>query len=368
MTTARFTRSLRPAALALLLAAAGPLSAQETDPRWLPWVGCWEPVAEEATGDLLCVRPAGRGVEVTETANGAVVSTQTLVADGRAYAITAEGCMGSRSAEFSTDGKRLFTLTEQACDGDIARTSTGLIAMVSPSEWIDVQAAREEGEALGWARRYRPARDEAMSFGDQGTMARRARTAAAAQVDVDDVIEATRSVDPEAVRTWIAELQDPFDLDRRRLLRLADAGVPADVIDVMVAVSYPDRFAVDRDGDIDELALRDAPRDRRGPYGRRRGGFFGSVYDPYYDYGYGRGYGGGWYGPGVVVVMPRGEDPEPNARVVKGRGYTRGNGGSAPAASQGTQPQSGEKPAPKPTPEPEREPEPEPRRAVPRGG
>src|SRR5687768_9269271 len=91
MSTSRFARSLRPAALALLLAAGAPLSAQEIDPRWLPWVGCWEPVAEEATGDQLCVRPAGAGVEVTETVNGAVTSAQTLLADGRAYAITAEG-------------------------------------------------------------------------------------------------------------------------------------------------------------------------------------------------------------------------------------------------------------------------------------
>lgn len=359
----------RGALLGLLatLALSAPLRAQDVDPRWLPWVGCWEPVGEDDTGEVLCVRPAGAGVEVTEVADGAVRSSQTLVADGRAYPFEAEGCTGTRSAEFSADGHRIFTLTEQECDGDVARTSTGLIAMVSPQEWIDVQAAQAEGEGLGWAQRYRAADEQdaaGAGFADlasRDVAARRARRAASATVDVDDVVEAVRSVDPEGVRTWIAELRDPFDLDARRLLRLADAGVPASVIDVVVAVSYPDRFAIDRDGDIERLAPRPTDGPRRGyGYGRRRG-FFGPVYyDPFYDYGYGYGYGYGYpyYGPGVVVVEPR-PDPEPNAKVVKGRGYTRGNGGArrdTPSGPSVRAPQGGSQPSAPPSSSPSAEP------------
>jgi hypothetical protein len=348
------TRMVTAALLGLALAAPR-VDAQQNDPRWTPWVGCWEPVAEESAGDLLCVRPAGAAVEVTEIVEGTVRSTQTLAADGRAYAIRAEGCEGTRTAEFSADGKRIFTITEQACDGDIPRTTTGLIAMVTPTEWIDIQAAQEDGQALGWARRYRPASTTAAAgagFGDLGTEregARRARASAAQPVDVDDMIEAVRAVDPEGVRTWIAELREPFDLDADRLVRLADAGVSESVIDVMVAVSYPDRFSVDREGDVERLAARNVGAPRRGFLDGRRRGFFGPVYwDPFmYDsygygrgYGYGYGYGGGYYGPGVVIVEPR-RDEEPNARVVRGRGYSRGTGGSRNDPPAARQPSSG---------------------------
>lgn len=333
----------------VLLGTTTRLNAQETDPRWLPWVGCWQSVDEDRDApDLLCVRPSGGGVQVSEIVGGTTRNSYTLAADGRAYALEVEGCTGSRTAEFSTDGHRIFTVNEESCGGETPRSSTGLIAMVSPDEWIDVQAAAEDGKGLGWARRYRPARAQQTAdagfadLADRASVARRARLAAAAAVDVDDVIEAVRRVDPEGVRTWIAELKDSFDLDKRQLVRMADAHVPSSVIDVMVAVSFPKRFALDRDGDIEELADRPPPgATRRGYRGRYRCGFFCPVYiDPFYG-GYGPYYGGGYYGgygyygPGIVVVTPR-RDPEPNAKVVKGRGYTRGNGGGSSGGKGGS--------------------------------
>ena len=362
------TTRILTAALLGLAVASPRLHAQENDPRWVPWVGCWAAVGEEASSsNLLCVRPVGAAVEVTEIAGGRVASTQTLAADGRAYPISAEGCTGTRTAEFSADGRRIFTVTEQACDGDVARVTTGLIAMITPTEWMDIQAAQEDGEEVGWARRYRFASTEAATAAGFGELSgdrvglRRARTAAAGPVDVDDVIEATRAVDPEGVRTWIAALEDPFDLDADRLLRLADAGVPSSVIDVMVAVSYPEYFSVDRDGDV-QLTERTYGDDRGYGYGYgRRRGFFGYYdpfyYDPFYS-GYGYGYGG-YYGPGVVVVQPR-VDPEPNARVVRGRGYTRGGGGSrtnSTPSSNARQPSGGSStPSTQPSSEPSSQP------------
>jgi hypothetical protein len=222
--------------------------------------------------------------------------------------------------------------------------------MVSPREWIDVQATDVEGRALSWVRRYRPAAPELVeAAGFPELVVDRApgleARAAAATPDVDDVIEASQTIDPEAVRSWVAEMNDPFDLDGRRLIRLADAGVPESVIDVMVAVSYPEDFALSRDGGVEEV---DDERYGYGPgYGRRV--FLGSsiwLRDPFYwspfgygYYGYGFGpygywpYGGGYYQPGVVIVAPREE--QPSARVVRGRGYTRG-GGASSSGSAGT--------------------------------
>ena len=101
------TRMFGGALLGLLALASTPppVEAQESDPRWFPWVGCWEPAGEDESGDLICVRFAGAGVEVTEIADGTVRARQTLVADGRAHPIEAEGCEGTRSAEFSADGQ-----------------------------------------------------------------------------------------------------------------------------------------------------------------------------------------------------------------------------------------------------------------------
>ena len=327
---------------AALAAAASPAHAQQADARWSPWIGCWQAVAsaeeEPQSEDLLCVRPESGGVEVIEVVQSRPRASQLLVADGQPHDVTAEGCSGWRSVEFSLDGQRLFTRAEQACADDPVRPSTGVIAMVSPREWIDVQATDVDGHALSWVRRYRPAPAavvEAAGFAElaaRGAPGIGAR-AAAVTPDVDDVIEASGTIDTEAVRAWIAELNDPFDLDSRRLIRLADAGVPENVIDVMIAVSYPDRFALQHSGDIDEMDGRDYGRNVYMGSSIWNRGFYWSPF------GYGYGYGGGYYGypyyydPGVVIVVPN-EDVEPDARVVKGRGYTRGrpSSGSSPQA------------------------------------
>ena len=333
------------AALATLFGVPQAAAAQQMDGRWAPWIGCWQAVAgeeENQNDDLLCIRPAAGGVEVIEVVGSEPRASQLLIADGQPHDLTAAGCQGWRSVEFSLDGQRLFTRAEQACADDPLRPSTGVIAMVSPREWIDVQATSVDGQEFSWVRRYRPARPaliEAAGFpelSDRGAPSIQAR-AAAATPDVDDMIEASRTIDAEAVRAWVAEMNDPFDLSSERLLRLADAGVPASVIDVMVAVSYPEHFALQRDGDIEQM-------EERGYASRGRRVYLGSsIWNrPFYysPFGYGYGYGCygsftcggdyypyGYYGPGVVIIAPR-VDPEPEARVVRGRGYTRGTGRS----------------------------------------
>ena len=330
--------------LLITLVTAHGGDAEERKGRWSPWGGCWEPVVGNAPQTLLCVRPAGTGVFVSEVTEGEVRSSHNLQADGQSYDIVAQGCEGARSAEFSTDGKRLFTRTRQECDGDLPLSSTGLMAMVSPDEWIDVQALEDDLQSFSWMQRYVRARAEQAQeagFGDlhvdAAFGARRARSAAAATVDVDDVIEAIRVVDAEAVRSWIAELNDPFQLDGRHLTRLADSGVPPSVIDVMVAVSYPDRFVVRRDGGVD--------RSSDIGYGTRR---VCDTLETIGSFGH-RGY----YGGGVVVVAPR-SDSSPDARMVKDKGYTRGPArrdaptGSSVTESGGRQgqPSSGDSNAP----------------------
>ena len=334
-----------------LMMFATQAAAQQQDVRWAPWIGCWQPVGDTETpssDDLLCVRPVPGGVEMTEVVDGQSRPSRTLIADGQPRDATIEGCTGWSSLEFALDGHRLFTRGERACEMGSLGSSTGVIAMVAPREWIDVQASEANGRVLSWVRRFRPARVglvEAAGLSHlvvSSAVSRAAARVAAAAPDVDDIIEASRAVHAEALRAWVAELEDPLDLYSRNLLRLADAGVPASVIDVMIAISYPDRFALQRDSDIGQVKYRQV----RGGNGYSRQTFVvgrtGWYRDPFYyspisygypyRYWYGRSYGH-YYQPGLTIVVPR-EDLEWNARVVRGRGYTRG--GSGPSRSEGS--------------------------------
>ena len=132
-----------------------------------------------------------------------------------------------------------------------------------------------------------------------------ARLASTAELSVNDVIEAGAAVDPAVVEAMLVETQASFALDPRTLLQLDDSGVPAEVIDLMVALTFPDEFVVER-----------PPARTAVSFGGGGGGFVDSfspyVFDlryPYYASPFGYYYGWSPYnslyylGPAVSYVI-----------------------------------------------------------------
>jgi hypothetical protein len=162
------------------------------------------------------------------------------------------------------------------------------------------------------------------------------RIAAASELDLADVTDAVAHVDAETVGGWLTTVNQEFDIDGQDLIELADAGVPSEVIDVIVAVSNPRHFAV-REERADERV------GRRGV--GRRGGCIDYFYDPYNPFAYRGGYyyganyygygcrtpwgiypwGGGYWGGGTVIVIDR---PSGGNRT---RGRVTRDGYKAPA-------------------------------------
>lgn len=347
-------RHLTRAALAggLLLVSGSALAAQDaaTDSRWLPWTGCWQATGTD-TG-LLCVQQADGGVEFLSVAEEGVVSDETIVADGQPRPIEDETCEGTTTAEFSRDGERVYLREEIDCDGT-REVSTGLIAMISPNEWVDIRGS-ETGEGV-WTRIFRRVTDEyATSRGfpdandDDDLSARMLRWRASEPSDFDDLMEVYERSGSAVTRAWVAEQMDPFAVSADALVELDEAGLPDEVIDVVVAHAFPERFALAR-GEGYERRPSDVTRTR--PYG-------GSAWvgiDPWAGYWspwsyryrgfwgnrFGYPYGGGWgwgYGGGIVIVDRTDQPSRPgDSRQVRprpGGGYTWSGGSSG----GGTQP------------------------------
>ncbi len=366
MTKTRFDHGIRSGGVlaAALLLFAIPAEGQMDDPRWLPWVGCWTPVAElreDAEAPLLCIAPVEGGVELSSVLDGEIIASEVLRSDAVERPVERESCEGWERSEFSEDGHRVYLESDQVCEGDFGGVTEAIIAMVSPFEWIDVQVAGVNRGHTVNVMRYRAASQTETAdagFGDvigqRATAIRAARLAASSPVSIDDVIEASSSVHRVAVEAWVAELGEGFEVDADALVRLADAGVPEGVIDMVVAVSFPEKFAIDRGvrGDPRAEAVRTADaRDYTG-YGPRhiyagygwnslyfspfRYGFYSSLG---YGYGYpGYGYGGyGYWGyrPNIVYVRPDRSDR--GGRAISGRGYRgpRDGGTAGTARSRG---------------------------------
>ena len=350
----------------------GASASAAVDSRWLPWLGCWQlveetaPLPESADGlsafadrVLVCVTPpvppaAATDVVVTTLAGNEPVLVETLSADGLEHPVDQTECRGRRRVAWSDDGRRLFTRAALTCGGNDARRLSGVGLILDNWNWLDLKLVEAGERAAVTVRRYRRAGDVATLSAAGPTLTPdllvQARTASvvAAQADltIEAVIEAGNEVEPAVLEAMLVETGAAFDLDGRTLLRLDDAGVPGEITDMLVALSFPEDFQVRRST----------------PTGGGGGGFLSSWsgygYDSWYPYyaapfGYYYGwspyrslYGWGDYyylgapyygGPGSSDFS---DSPERRrSRFYEGYGYTRArtrDGGGRPAQPRGT--------------------------------
>ena len=365
------------------LASASGLAAEQRDgddivtqfdTNWLPWLGCWQlweeqrgipgnpgtPFEDAAGGDataeagalldrtLVCVTPSETlGVELTAAAGESVLVERTLVADGARRAVTTPGCEGSEESAWSEDGHRLFTRATLSCADQPARTVSGVSFLASRSTWTDIQIVDVGGQEHIEIRRYNPVtadrRDELLGSAfwlpvDPAEI-RRTRAESAESLGTRDIVEATRRTSPRVVESLLLESRPELDLNADALIALDDAGVSGKVIDLMVALAYPDHFVVER-------------RDRSGAWSGGSGGWssgssawssfggFGTAYDPiwyddlypYYVTPFGSSYWASGYNPYMlggaagspfIVVTTDSDVDDPSTRAIMGRGYTR---------------------------------------------
>jgi hypothetical protein len=339
---------------ALTFVATSASAQTAADSRWAPWLGCWDLVIENARdgspaddlprpqrgpstrGDLrphVCVEPAdGGGATFRTTIGDRTPIVQTVIADGTTRPITETDCTGTQRAEWSRDGLRIFSRAELTCKGDAGpRRVSGLGMLGANGTWIDVQSIVVDGRDTYRVRRYR--RQDSAGTSEARQPGRR--------LSLDDVKEASGKVTPHAMEAALVETNASFPLSSQRLIELDEARVPEQVIDLMVALSYPKRFVVERTtrADVGPAPIIDDPfglgwafgypiwSDGFGLYSPLYGPYSSFYYSPY-SYRYLQGYNPYYFngGSGFAVIDGGGSaSPQPSGsgRVVDGLGYTR---------------------------------------------
>jgi uncharacterized membrane protein YgcG len=299
----------RLASYVLILATAAPAAAQTQpsstsshfDRRWQPWLGCWQAESPEAA--RVCVTPHERGVRMITSVDGQPVFEQVIVADGSAQPFEDRGCRGTQRAEWSQTGARLFGRAELACPGDKPHGVSHL-AMLRGDVWLDILGVTGDGREGIRVRRYRRA------AGDNRDL-----NPPAASLTIDDVKEASGKVTPMVLQAALVETDARLPIDGRTLIELDKAGVPDAVTDVMVALSFPGSFKVDRP----------RPTGGGGPWGHGYEGTDSWWFAPFtYSYW---GFANAFDSPEFIVIEAGGSGdgvvPDGNGRAINGRGYTR---------------------------------------------
>ena len=237
---------------ALLLLGVAGAAAQDT--RWTPWLGCWTPtdVQRRSQDVQICVVPTtgDNGVRMITLAGEQTLLDESIVASGTAQQVTDGDCSSERTSRWASRGPRLLTVGERHCAGQPAERSSSISVLTGPNEWLDIQVAGVAGREGVRIRRYTRSTAEPPAAVADLVRTRPVPGGPAADVrvvpTVDDVIEANAVVSSRAVEAWLAETEPAMTIDRRGLVKLTDSRVPEPVIDLLVALAYPQRFDVRR--------------------------------------------------------------------------------------------------------------------------
>ena len=325
-----------------------PPAAQKMDARFNGWLGCWRLEDDIAgTGARMCITPDGAGVRLQTLVGKTRGIDELVIADATARPIVDTDCKGTERAEWSNDGQRVFRTTEVACSNEPPRTIKGVAFLAPGPMWINVQhISGASATANVRAQRYRRAANQTLADGSKAAQPAASVSIGDARWSVEDVIEASNKLPAEALQAALTDVRQKFNISRRTLLTLDEAGVPDSVIDLMVALTFPDRFIVERAAGASmpvgvstgmgwydpflspmwslQYANCYSPSayyGYRSYYNSCGPSYYGyntfSPYGSYYPYNY---YPGGWVPVGNVgdVTTPSGE-----GRVVNGRGYTQ---------------------------------------------
>ena len=327
-----------------------PARAQTNDLRWEPWLGCWNlavdnlrpgdapedvagPAARHVTdrgpattidgAPRVCVSRTPDGARFETTVGPQTAIDQTIVADAALHPVNDGECSGTQRSEWSKNGLRLYSSAEIRCKGDAGLRNVSGLSLIAPNgNWLDIQAVTIGDRETVRVKRYSRAPDSPGAARPN---------VAGSRLTLDEVKEAGSKVSSGALEAALIETLAGFDLNSKKVMDLASAGVPEPVIDLVIALSYPDKFVIQRLAQVAPSGQATYARDPFviGPFSTPffyDGYYYGSPYF-YEPFGY-RGYAVFGYGPTFVVegVDPGGR-PSGSAtgtgRVVNGMGYTR---------------------------------------------
>jgi hypothetical protein len=334
---------------------AGPAPAAQVDARFAAWLGCWRLDDDlSGTGARMCITPEKGGVRMQTVAGSQRGIDELVIPDGVVRPIVDAECKGTEKSEWSKDGARVFRTTDVTCEKESPRTITSVAFMAAGPSWINVQHLTGTLSSTSVrVQRYRRAYNQQLADGSKAPQPEASLTTRTTpevtKWSVEDVIEASGKLPIEAMQAALTEVRQPFELNSKALVALDDSGVDDSVIDLMVALSYPQRFVVERagggGGSTSGISMGTgwfdpfmSPMLMGGlsncytPYGYGYRSYYSmcGIYSPYYGYGYGYGYPYYGNGYGWITVPPAtgsggggSVTPIQEGRVVNGRGYTQ---------------------------------------------
>jgi len=298
----------------LLLLVPGTSAAQTgtdaiADPAILPWLGVWTAMDETPAPvtTVIEISPGvnGRGLSIT-TKDANQPASEIILPDGISRTFESQNCTGLRAYQWEKQTGLLLGTSEMKCQSETYNILT-LKMMTSANRMTDILVIKTPNQTRLAIRRFAfekmlPSEGE-LSSGQESLVL---RTALAAPWDLDKIIHLSRTLEPIVLEAALLEKDLQVKLDANSLRKMKSAGTPDSIIDLLVAMSAPDKFRIEKN---DQVAVSTAPSsgpENRGTYSYPYMAppyYYGGYY--YHPWGYYWSYGSPfWWGYPIYYYPP----------------------------------------------------------------
>lgn len=294
------------------------------------WTGIWtivdhtkdSPAADGSPESTVEIRPTadGTGLEIIRRVQDQRDIKETLILDESRRPVETHECSGWQSAGLLAEAGVIIVSSEMNCKetGSIATTNFRII--LGPELMADILALNSGGQTRLATRKLALERDLPQEEGlAPGWVTVAARTEAAAPWELDTIIRLSELVDDRVLQAALMEKEAELNLTTDSLKQMKKAKLSTPVIDLLVALAYPDQFHVEKNGQVELrpwiVSTSRSPEYRR--YPADPGILYpNTFYNCYSGYGYYSGlpyvgpclsyYSPFWWDyPVVVPVVPR---------------------------------------------------------------
>jgi hypothetical protein len=230
-------------------------SYEKLDTRLLPWIGSWRLVANKVNSSeselvqefLLTISPGSSEKSITMKGyrDETPLAEEVVIVDGLRHQLTDDRCTGWYQYSWSENGKRLLFNSESTCPGNPLRIISGMSIFDGNGCWLDIQLLDNGADKATNTRKYRNVDNDSVTLSAiNANRISSSRSAASKGFSISEIIELSSKVESEVLEAALLEMGKPFPINSENLAHMADSRVPSRVIDLMVALSFPDKFYV----------------------------------------------------------------------------------------------------------------------------
>ena len=251
---------LASTSLVFLFAGYAMAQTNSGDSPLLPWTGVWSITdSRSATVDptqksAVEIRPTSdsKGLEITRHSPRLADVSDTLIPDGTRQPVATQDCTGWRTTRWIPEGGLILESSEMTCKQTGAFATSTLKVMLAADQMAEILLVKSAGQPRVAVRRLTFEQDLAPTPDSPPVwMATSARNKISAPWTLDTIIQLSKTIDTPLLEAAMIEKKVRPSLNSQSLKQIQGAKIPKEIIDLTVALAYPDQFHIEKNGQVE---------------------------------------------------------------------------------------------------------------------